>query len=127
MKCIYIKGVVFLTFYQLPAIQFGLWLIALVGYNAGSDATTFNNFLICFEMLIASALHMYFFPVNEWDQNYAKEKKLEKERKGESVDIIPYLFDALKDATNRNFVRFGGTFFKGMAKAAAGISEDPAP
>jgi len=59
-------------------IPFVLYLLELINYNPGSDASTFQNFLLCLEMLIASALHSYFFPVEEWDQDYANKKKFEK-------------------------------------------------
>ena len=79
----YLKGVVFMTFWQSIVISF----IAHTVYkrqadvNEEYDATEWSkqaqSFLVCLEMFFFAIVHIFVFPTEEWEPNY-KEKYKQK-------------------------------------------------
>lgn len=62
-KFVIIKSVVFLTYWQGVLV----FLAAKSGYiKDAEEAAEFQNFIICFEMLIAALGHLYAFPYKEY-------------------------------------------------------------
>ncbi|CAB4284203.1 unnamed protein product [Prunus armeniaca] len=63
LKFIIIKSVIFLTYWQGVLV----FLVAKSGLiKNAEDATQYQNFIICVEMLIAAAGHLYAFPYKEY-------------------------------------------------------------
>eukprot|EP01038_Epipyxis_sp_PR26KG_P008185 gene8185-11073_t len=67
-KFLCIKGVVFATFWQNVVIQ----LMCSFGLVDEQSASQIQNLLICIEMFVASVLHFYIFPYQEWQEGYKK-------------------------------------------------------
>ncbi|XP_002992534.2 transmembrane protein 184B [Selaginella moellendorffii] len=62
-KFIIIKSVVFLTYWQ----GVGVYIVAKMGYiKTADEAEIVQNFLVCFEMLIAAMGHVYAFPYKQY-------------------------------------------------------------
>ena len=70
-KFLCIKGVVFCTFWQSLTIQ----MLSTAGTVDPHSASQIQNLLICIEMLIASIVHFYVFPYEEWKEGYKKERE----------------------------------------------------
>lgn len=70
-KFLCIKGVVFMTFWQGFAIN----VLSGAGLVDDVSARSAQDFIICIEMFIASILHVYIFPYEEWQEGYKKVKE----------------------------------------------------
>ena len=70
-KFLCIKGVVFMTFWQGFAIN----ALSGAGFVDEKSAHAAQNLIICIEMFIASLLHIFIFPHEEWQEGYKKVKE----------------------------------------------------
>jgi len=90
-KFLCIKGIVFMTFWQGLVISF-LAKTTKVG-SSPSDGDTSEggnasdlwglqaqNFMICLEMLLFSIAHFYCFPVDEWQPNHDRNRKVVRDK-----------------------------------------------
>ena len=78
-KFLCIKGVVFMTYYQAIVID----ILSAMGSFSQEAADSYQNLLICIEMLLFSVSHVYIFPTEEWEEGYKemKEAQMASERR----------------------------------------------
>jgi len=122
LKFMCIKLVIFFSFWQ----EMGVY--ALVYFKAVPEkqswvsdpsrtvdvAAGIQNFLICFEMLVAAVAHSYAFPIEDYKKG-SKEQRAERPHFGKSVQLMFSVSDILSDM---------GTVF-GVTPAARGYETAP--
>ena len=84
-KCFIFQVLVVYTFFQEILLTVLVYVLDKMHYDVGIDADTINNFFVCTEMFIISILHVFVYPIDEWQEGYLQRSR--EQRKIEAMGI----------------------------------------
>ena len=88
-KCFIFQVLVVYTFFQEILLTVLVYVLDKMHYDVGIDAETINNFFVCTEMFIISILHMFVYPIDEWQEGYLQRSR--EQRKIQAIGVVSSL------------------------------------